>query len=151
MKREQMTDRLATSVYLSFLIGILCCWPTLCHAAEDPKPAAPTITFESQVLPILKARCVKCHAGAEPAQGLRLTTRREILRGGKSGPAMRISAAESRLDRTLQIRQLQTGLCYGALAMPTCRWTSVRYTAHSLTSLMATQLNSRLVIHRVTG
>jgi hypothetical protein len=40
---------------------------------------------------------MKCHAGAEPAQELRLTTRREILRGGKSGPAMRIAAAESSL------------------------------------------------------
>src|SRR5262249_1820943 len=41
--------------------------------------------------------CWKCHAGAEPQNGLRLTTRSEILRGGKSGPAIRIYAAESSL------------------------------------------------------
>lgn len=67
------------------------------QAADEPGQGGTKITFEVHVLPILKARCVKCHAGAEPAGGLRLTTRREILRGGKSGPAMRIAAAESSL------------------------------------------------------
>ena len=57
--------------------------------------AAAKVTFEQHVLPIFKAHCFKCHAGAEPAGGLQLTSRREILRGGKSGPAMRIAAAES--------------------------------------------------------
>jgi hypothetical protein len=67
------------------------------HAAEDPKAEKAKITFEEHVLPILKAHCVKCHAGAEPENGLRLTTRREVLRGGDSGPAIRIAAAESSL------------------------------------------------------
>ncbi|MBS0205808.1 MAG: PSD1 domain-containing protein [Planctomycetes bacterium] len=62
--------------------------------ADDPKPK---VTFEEHILPIFKARCVKCHAGAEPEQGLRLTTTRELLRGGTSGPAIRIKAAESSL------------------------------------------------------
>ncbi len=61
-------------------------------AAEKQK-----VTFEEHVLPILKSHCVKCHAGAEPQNGLRVTTARDILRGGKSGPAMRINAAESSL------------------------------------------------------
>jgi hypothetical protein len=65
------------------------------HAAEVSANEAVKITFEDHVLPVFKARCMKCHAGAEPAAGLRLTTRREILRGGESGPAMRIAAAES--------------------------------------------------------
>ena len=62
--------------------------------ADDAKKK---ITFDDHVLPILKARCVKCHAGAEPEQGLRLTSIRELLRGGMSGPAIRINAAESSL------------------------------------------------------
>ncbi len=65
--------------------------------ADEAKTAPPKVTFEDHILPILKARCVKCHAGAEPAGELRLTTRREILQGGGSGPAMRIAAAESSL------------------------------------------------------
>ncbi len=67
------------------------------RAAEELPQAKPKITFEEHVLPIFKARCIKCHAGVDPQRGLRLTTRREILRGGKSGPAMRIAAAESSL------------------------------------------------------
>ncbi len=67
-------------------------WSAVTAAAAPPK-----VTFDEHVLPILKTRCVKCHAGAEPENGLRLTTTREILKGGKSGPAMRIKAAESSL------------------------------------------------------
>ena len=79
------------------ILGILVCsWATV-GAADEPGNVKAKITFEEHVLPIFKARCVKCHAGVEPSQGLRLTTRREILRGGESGPAMRIAAAESSL------------------------------------------------------
>jgi hypothetical protein len=67
------------------------------RAADQPAKEKPKILFEEQVLPIFKAHCVKCHAGAQPEGKLRLTTRRDILRGGQSGPAMRIAAAESSL------------------------------------------------------
>lgn len=80
----------------SRLSSVVFCLLFLCAltavAADAKKP-----TFEESVLPILKDRCFKCHAGAEPKNGLRLTTRREILTGGKSGPAIRINAAESSL------------------------------------------------------
>jgi len=92
-----MTDRCSAIVCWT-MIAALCCVSHTAHvAADDTKQGKSKVTFEEHVLPILKVRCVKCHAGAEPAQGLRLTTRREILRGGKSGPAMRIAAAESSL------------------------------------------------------
>ncbi len=83
--------------YWWLIPGILCCSTATVKAAEEPTVNKARITFEEHVLPIFKSRCVKCHAGAEPAQGLRLTARREILRGGESGPAMRIAAAESSL------------------------------------------------------
>ncbi len=92
-----MTDQSSRVACGMRILSLLCVLSVISRAAEEPKKATPKITFEEHVLPILKARCVKCHAGAEPAQGLRLTTRREILRGGKSGPAMRIAAAESSL------------------------------------------------------
>ncbi len=86
--------------------GLLAIWGLLAQVvfgglgvsipAEEKKPAA-KVAFEDHILPILKAHCIKCHAGAEPENELRLTTRRDILRGGKSGPAMRIAAAESSL------------------------------------------------------
>lgn len=78
--------------YCLLVFAWLCSWSVATPAAEPAK-----ITFEEHLLPILKARCVKCHAGAEPEGGLRLTTSRDILKGGKSGPAIRIKAAESSL------------------------------------------------------
>lgn len=63
--------------------------------AADDAAKPPVITFEEHILPILKARCARCHAGAEPQASLRLLTRRDVLRGGKSGSAIRLNAAES--------------------------------------------------------
>ncbi|MEZ6058983.1 MAG: PSD1 and planctomycete cytochrome C domain-containing protein [Planctomycetaceae bacterium] len=44
--------------------------------------------FTNDVLPVLKANCLKCHSGSEPKAGLRLTSRADILQGGESGPAV---------------------------------------------------------------
>ena len=85
-----------SAVCAGFLICLSCLSPAA-GAAEEPKKVQPKISFEEQVLPLFKAHCVQCHAGAEPKKGLRLTTRREILSGGRSGPAIRIAAAESSL------------------------------------------------------
>ena len=63
--------------------------------AAEETPAA--LVFETHVAPILKDRCWKCRAGLEPKKNLRLTTRGEVLRGGESGPVIRIAAAESSL------------------------------------------------------
>lgn len=63
--------------------------------AEGDKPQ--TVTFEEHVLPIFKARCIRCHAGAEPQAGLRLITRKDVYKGGNSGSAIRLNAAESSL------------------------------------------------------
>jgi hypothetical protein len=82
---------------LVFMWSLPCCAPAVGRAADEPRRDPERLTFEEHVLPIFKSRCAKCHAGAEPAAGLRLTTRREILSGGRSGPAMRIAAAESSL------------------------------------------------------
>jgi len=93
--RETNTGRGSThDGWWTAALFVLVCWFAVppAHADEPAK-----ITFEAQVVPILKERCWKCHAGAEPQQGLRLTSRRDILRGGASGPAIRIAAAESSL------------------------------------------------------
>ena len=49
--------------------------------------AAAALTQED-VLPILFTRCVVCHGGREQKGGLDLRTRRAMLKGGKSGPAI---------------------------------------------------------------
>jgi len=55
------------------------------------------LTFEKDILPIIKAKCIRCHAGVEPKAGLNLTSTSALLSGGKSGAALRIRAAESSL------------------------------------------------------
>lgn len=52
------------------------------------------LTFEKDILPIIKAKCIRCHAGVEPKAGLNLTSPSSLLTGGKSGAALRIRAAE---------------------------------------------------------
>jgi hypothetical protein len=61
------------------------------RAAETPKVE---LTFEKDILPIIKAKCIRCHAGVEPKAGLNLTSPASLLTGGKSGAALRIRAAE---------------------------------------------------------
>ena len=71
----------------------LCCLVLSATAvyAEKPKDA---LTFEKDILPIVKAKCIRCHAGVEPKAGLNLTSPSSLLTGGKSGAALRIRAAE---------------------------------------------------------
>lgn len=67
--------------------------------------------FEQQIRPILAGKCVECHGAEEPESGLRLTSREELLRGGKSGPA----AVEKKGAESLLI---QAVLRQGKLKMP---------------------------------
>ena len=65
--------------------------PTTAVSAQEPKSA---FTFEKDILPIVKAKCIRCHAGVEPEAGLNLTSPSSLLTGGNSGAALRIRAAE---------------------------------------------------------
>ena len=56
-----------------------------------------TLSFEDNILPIVKAKCIRCHAGVEPKAGLNLTRPSSLLTGGQSGAALRVGAAESSL------------------------------------------------------
>ena len=44
--------------------------------------------FETKVVGILEANCLKCHGGPKPKGGLDLTRRDGILTGGESGAAV---------------------------------------------------------------
>ena len=47
--------------------------------------------FETKIRPLLSAKCYSCHSAAsQPIQGgLRLDSREELIKGGKSGSALR--------------------------------------------------------------
>jgi hypothetical protein len=57
-------------------------------AAGLSAPAAEPPQFEKDVLPVLTARCLKCHGETKPKAGLDLRTLAGMLKGGESGPAL---------------------------------------------------------------
>ena len=71
--------------------------PAAVWGQTSPPAAAAKVRFETDVLPLLKARCQTCHTGENPKGGLRLERRSDLLKGGDSGPAIRLAAAESSL------------------------------------------------------
>ena len=73
-------------VFLSFVAPI-----AFAAQPRDSEFSASQIEFfEKNIRPLLVNRCYKCHSSrANPLQGgLRLDSRKEILRGGDSGPAI---------------------------------------------------------------
>jgi hypothetical protein len=59
--------------------------------------AGATLQFERDILPILTARCLKCHGSTKPKAGLDLRTRSGMLEGGESGAALVPGSAEKSL------------------------------------------------------
>ncbi len=53
--------------------------------AEDVPPAA---SFESQVQPVLNAKCVRCHGDTKQTAGLSVASGAALFRGGESGPVV---------------------------------------------------------------
>ena len=51
-------------------------------------PADQVATFESEIVGLLEANCLKCHSGEKPKGGLDLTRRDAIIKGGESGSAI---------------------------------------------------------------
>jgi hypothetical protein len=71
-------------------------------AAADPETPAATsanpVSFERDVLPLLKSHCWSCHSAEKQESGLRLDRRDAMLQGGDQGPAVKPGdSAASRL------------------------------------------------------
>jgi Protein of unknown function (DUF1553)/Protein of unknown function (DUF1549)/Planctomycete cytochrome C len=54
-------------------------------------------SLEHEILPLLKARCQKCHGPVKPKGKLNLSSARSLVRGGKSGPVI----VPGKLDESL--------------------------------------------------
>ncbi len=70
-----------------------------------PVWAAAPPQFEKDILPLLEAKCAKCHTGAEAQGGLDIRTRGSLVKGGKSGPAF----LSGEPDRSLLIARIRSG------------------------------------------
>src|SRR5258706_365279 len=57
--------------------------------AQSPAPQ-----FERDILPVFRARCLKCHGQSEPQAGLDLRTVDSTLKGGAGGPVLVKGSAE---------------------------------------------------------
>jgi hypothetical protein len=66
------------------ILSLLLLPAALCLAAAP----ANDVIFRDSMLPVLKASCVSCHAGATPAGGLNVNELAGVLSGGKHGPAI---------------------------------------------------------------
>ncbi len=51
-------------------------------------PLAAASDFEATIAPLLRAKCASCHSAKTRSGGLSVESRDDILRGGKSGPAI---------------------------------------------------------------
>ena len=85
------------------LIGASCVASATSQLARADE--ASKVLFESDVLPILEARCLRCHGGEQREAGLDLRRRFLILQGGDSGPAL----LPGDPDQSLLIQKIASG------------------------------------------
>lgn len=76
---------------------------SLVTADEIPDfPKEHIAAFESEIVGLLEANCLKCHSGEKPKGGLDLTRRDAIVKGGESGSAIdSVNPAESLLIKAI--------------------------------------------------
>ncbi len=83
--RGSLNSCRALLVSLAFLSSARLAVP----AAEPEQPKkAPAIDFRGQVLPILEAKCIRCHGARQRGGKLDLRGREAMLKGGNSGAAI---------------------------------------------------------------
>lgn len=72
--------------------------PTTTPAKPTPAtPATANLTFDKDVLPIFKAKCVACHGDTKKKGGLDVRTVAALLKGGENGPALKPGSLERSL------------------------------------------------------
>ncbi len=89
----------ATACWAAFFWTLLATGGIAAQTAQTPADGVKL--FEENVRPVLERKCFACHADPDRAKnGLLLTSRAGLLRGGERGPAL--SAAEPKLSLLLR-------------------------------------------------
>ncbi|MFZ4506623.1 MAG: c-type cytochrome domain-containing protein [Fimbriimonas sp.] len=91
MNTKKLTFVLAALVAISVL-------PGFASPQGKPKtPKTPKAPAYKAVQAILTKNCVKCHAGAQPAEGLVLTDYDSVMKGGHDGPVVKAGDVKASL------------------------------------------------------
>ena len=80
-------------IQTKLLFAVLAAAGTLTLAAQAADlPAASTktgVTYDTDIAPIFKVSCVKCHQGDHPKARLHMDTLAGVLKGSKEGPIVK--------------------------------------------------------------
>jgi hypothetical protein len=99
---QQRTHSIPLLALLSIAVGSV----AVGGQPATSRAAKPTLTFEADVRPILKAHCFHCHGEAgEQEGGLDVRLRRLLITGGDSGPAIE----PSKPDASLLLERITSG------------------------------------------
>lgn len=71
----------------------------------EPAPAGTTVSFASDIMPILQSRCVNCHGGEKVSDGLDVKTYASLMSGSENGPIISAGDAENSLMAELVVSQ----------------------------------------------
>ncbi len=73
---------------VGLLLALLVLLPLFAATAEPAPPESKPPNFQTEILPILEAKCNRCHGDRKRDGKLDLRTRDAMLKGGISGPAI---------------------------------------------------------------
>ena len=57
-------------------------------AATQPAVEGATVSFATDILPIIESRCINCHGGDRTQEGLDLKTHASLMSGSENGPVV---------------------------------------------------------------
>ena len=83
-----MPNHTATNLY--FLLALIT--PLFLTGCDSNQKAQSTISFSTEIIPILKNHCLECHvpgAPGEKASGLDMSTHQALMKGTKFGPVVK--------------------------------------------------------------
>jgi mono/diheme cytochrome c family protein len=81
------SSRLAVAIWLGGSAALYA-FITPPQAANVPPPASQRIDFEKEIKPIFEGSCIECHGRGKSEGGFKIDSRKTLLKGGDSGPAV---------------------------------------------------------------
>jgi len=76
------------------------------------------VSFHRQIRPILARQCLGCHQGASGQAGLSLATVKEIVTGGRKGPALAVGAPEKSILISYLTGESKPQMPFGGKPLP---------------------------------